>query len=188
MIDPKSNPLAIGWNEVATERIRRTLEFLDAQRGHLSDEVLDIGGESPLGQAIVERFRIRTVNTNQDLDVEWLTGRYRTVFSFEVIEHLGSPLRHLQNIFELLEDQGSLFLSTPLVVNRLRPTHLLRGKHHIFEMDRFQLDFLIQKAGFRIASEASCRYLPTWKYFIGLRPFIKYFTDRCILLRLEKSG
>jgi SAM-dependent methyltransferase len=188
MIDTKSDPLKSGWNEVATARIRATMDLLRRHRDTLPARVLDIGGDSPLGQAITQEFGTERVHTHHDLDVDELEGSWPCIFCFEVIEHLGSPLRLMQQIHDHLEEGGTAFISTPLVYNRLRPTHWLRGKHHIFEMDRFQLEFILEKAGFVVEEEVLCRYLDTWKYFTGLRPLIKFFTDRCVIWKLKKAG
>jgi SAM-dependent methyltransferase len=187
VIDPKSDPLAKGWNQVATARIRATVDFLNCERERISGPILDIGGESPLGRALQAHYGCELINTNIDLDTDPLPGLWTNVFSFEVIEHLGNPLRHLMEIQRVLQPGGVLYLSTPLVVNRLRPTHWLRGQHHLFEMDWNQLAFLIERAGFEVERQATCRYLETWKHFTGVRPIIKFFTDRCVLLKLVPS-
>jgi SAM-dependent methyltransferase len=188
-INPFSDPNITGWNAVATARIAATLEFLEANRPQIIGRVLDIGGDSPMSRAIASRFPVELVHTPPDLDLDLhsLDGEWDQIFSFEVIEHLGSPLRHLLEMKAHLKPGGSIWLSTPLVVNRLRPTHAFRSKHHVFEMDWVQLDFLIEKANLRVTRYKICRYLPVWKYFTGIRPVIRFFTDRCILLQLSAS-
>ena len=185
MIEPKSDPFVGGWNGVATERVKSTLAFLEKHKDALNSPALDIGGKSPLGDQIADTYRLQLQNTTHDLDTDDLEGEWQTILCFEVLEHLGSPLRLLQQIKQHLGPNGTAFLSTPLVVSRFRPTHWLLGKHHVFEMDRRQIEFLLQKAGLVVEDEIHCRYLPLWKSFLGVRPIIKLFTDRCILLRLK---
>ena len=186
-INPFSDPNITGWNAVATARIAATLEFLEHDMPAIRGRILDIGGDSPMSRAIQERYPVELVHTPADLDLDLgsLDGEWDQIFSFEVIEHLGSPLRHLLEMKAHLKPGGSIWLSTPLVVSKLRPTHAFRSKHHVFEMDWVQLSFLIEKAGLRVVRQHRCRYLPKWKYLIGLRPMVRFFTDRCILLRLQ---
>lgn len=187
LINPFSNPHVTGWNKVASARHRATLSFLEADRSQLTGNVLDVGGDSPFGKMLEAQFGITLEHTDFDLDLNQLTGEWDNIFSFEVIEHLGSPLRHLQEMREHLTKSGAIWLSTPLVVNRLRPTHLFRDPHHVFEMDWSQLNFIINKSGLTIARKSLSRYLDTWKYFTGPRPIIRFFTDRCVLLKLTKK-
>jgi hypothetical protein len=167
-----------------SRRLERTLQFLHDEG--VAVPARDFGGESPLLEQIRQKLNIDVGSTDFDLDNCTLTGPLKTAFLFEVIEHLGSPLRILQEIHNALDDDGILYLSMPLVVSRFRPTGWLRDKHHIFEMDRKQFDFLIKKAGFEVERESVARMQSVWRYFTGFRIFIRLFTDRNLLVKLIK--
>lgn len=180
-IDSFSDPFSETTN---SRRLERTLSFLHQEGVALP--ALDLGGESPLLEQIRRKLKIEVGSTDFDLDSCTLAGPLKTIFLFEVIEHLGSPLRILQEIHKALDDDGILFLSMPLVVSRFRPTGWLRDEHHIFEMDRRQFDFLIKNAGFEIERDNVARMQPLWRYFTGFRIFIRLFTDRNLLVKLRK--
>jgi SAM-dependent methyltransferase len=187
LINPFSDPNETGWNRVASARISATLGFLSRHAPKLSGRVLDIGGDSPMSREITSRFDVELTHTSQDCDLDFddLPGSWDHIFSFEVIEHLGNPLRHLVQLRERLNPGGTIWLSTPLVTNRLRPTHWIRNKHHIFEMDRAQLFTLINRSGLTIDESTTCHYLPLYKNFLGVRTLIRFLTTRCILLKLR---
>jgi len=180
-IDSYSDPFGETTN---IRRLERTIRFLHEEGA--SAPALDLGGESPLLERIRRELNLEVDSTDFDLDSCHLTGPFKTIFLFEVIEHLGSPLRILQEIHQALADDGILYLSMPLVVSRFRPTGWLRDEHHIFEMDRRQFDFLIEKAGFEVEREEIARMQALRRYFTGFRIFIRLFTDRNILVKLRK--
>ena len=180
-IDSYSDPFGETTN---SRRLERTIRFL--QQEGVEEPALDLGGESPLLEQIRREFKIQVGSTDFDLDSCSLSGSFKTIFLFEVIEHLGSPLRILQEIHRVLDDNGMLYLSMPLVVSRFRPTGWLRDEHHVFEMDRHQFNFLIEKAGFRVEREDIARMQKLGRYFTGFRIFIRLFTDRNLLVKLRK--
>jgi SAM-dependent methyltransferase len=181
-INSYSDPFSETTN---SRRLARTLTLL--RHEGVEQPALDLGGESPLLDQIRQELSIEIGSTDFDLDSCSLSGQYKTIFLFEVIEHLGSPLRILQEIHSALDTDGILYLSMPLVVSRFRPTGWLRDEHHIFEMDRRQFDFLIKKAGFEIEQEDVARMQPLWRYFTGFRIFIRLFTDKNLLVKLRKQ-
>lgn len=185
IIDTYSNPFVEGWNKVATERHKNTVNFLIADKDKILGNVLDVGGDSPFGQLLERTFGIKLFHTDFDLDSNDLAGMWDNIFSFEVIEHLGNPLNHLVEMKRHLNPGGIIWLSTPLVVSKLRPTHLFTDPFHVFEMDWRQISFLINKADLQVERKHICRYLANWKYFTGPRPLIRFFTDRCVLLKLS---
>jgi hypothetical protein len=165
--------------------------ILDILRDDLDSslkQALDIGDRSPLGDQIAKQFDLELVNTTHDLDVEKIIGRYPCVFCLDVIEHLGSPLRLLQHIHAALHDGGVLYLSTPMVKNAFCPNGFLRGQHHVFEMDRRQLEFIIAKAGFRIEWAKTNSQSEFWRHLTGIRPLLRLLTMQTVLLKLVRDS
>jgi SAM-dependent methyltransferase len=187
LINTYSDPNEQGWNRVSTVRIAATLDFLKTHGRSIHGKVLDIGWDSPMSRAISDMFPVELVHTSKDCDLDFddLVGQWDHIFSFEVIEHLGNPLRHLAQLRDHLNPGGAIWLSTPLATSVLRPTQLVRNKHHLFEMDRRQLLTLIHKAGLEVVQQRTCGYLPWWKSLLGVRTIIRTLTTSCILLQMR---
>jgi 2-polyprenyl-3-methyl-5-hydroxy-6-metoxy-1,4-benzoquinol methylase len=142
-------------------------------------------GESSFTQRLADALKIEIAHTNFDLDYGQIEGKWGTILSFEVVEHLGNPLHHLKNMKEALLPGGSIFLSTPLVA-RWRPDSFRAG-NHVFEFSRPQLEFLLHKAGLQTIQREEFLYRKTWQYFRGPRPLLRLFSDRCVLLQLQAA-
>lgn len=115
-------------NDVALKQIDR---YLPGDEEH---PALDVGcGNSLMRQMLVERYgEIETSDIDLDLycyPYEW-ESRFRTVFSFEVLEHLLNPLHHLQELWRITKPGYNLYLTTPndySLVYKLQ--HLLSIRH-----------------------------------------------------------
>jgi len=145
-------------------------------------KVLDIGDENPLSRKLSSYYDISIDQTDIDLDLDSLEGNYNTVFCFEVIEHLFNPLHLLLEINGVLENDGSLILSTP----KRRP-HFMWYKYHFHEFSKEELDNLITRAGFKVKRiEYKMSGRPLIGYIKGIRPFLRLFLERKCLLELKK--
>lgn len=144
--------------------------------------VLDIGARNPLTETLEKYYSIKITNTDIDLDVGKLSGKFDTVFCFEVIEHLFNPLHLLFEIKKVLKNDGRLFLSTP----KGKP-HFLWFKHHFHELYETELRNLIDRAGFKIIKLKYYRVIPLWNGFTGIRPFIRMFLQRKLIAQLIKK-
>jgi SAM-dependent methyltransferase len=144
-------------------------------------KTLDIGERNPLTEILENYYAIKIENTNVDLDVEKLSGKYDTIFCFEVIEHLYNPLHLLLEIHKILNDKGQLYLSTP----KGKP-HFLWFKHHFHEIYEPELRSLFIRAGFTISRLKYFRVIPIWKGFAGFRPFIRMLFQRKCMVELIK--
>jgi|TARA_B100000315_G_scaffold258072_1_gene308982 hypothetical protein len=145
-------------------------------------KVLDIGEENPVSRKLSSYYDISIDQTDIDLDVETLDGNYKTVFCFEVVEHLFNPLHLLLEINKVLETNGSLILSTP----KRRP-HFMWYKYHFHEFSKEELQNLITRAGFKIKRiEYKMSGRPLLGYFKGVRPILRLFLERKCLLELIK--
>ena len=163
------------------KRFGHTLTFLQK---HLAApaRVLDLGVENPFS-AIMTQNNYSVVNTSgEDLDNDQkaLANQYDAVTAFEIFEHLLNPYTVLQNIAS-----DKLFISVPL---RLWFSPAYRSKtdpwdRHYHEFEDWQLDWLLEKTGWKIVDSAKWTN-PVQKF--GLRPLLRRFTNRYYIVYAEK--
>ena len=161
------------------ERVRHAITDFIGERE--IGKALDIGTRSPLTEILEDHFSIQIENTDIDLDTGHLSGRYDSLFCFEVLEHLFNPLHFLLEAYNILNDNGRLFLSTP----KGKP-HFLWFKHHFHEFHRRELIHMIERSGFNVVRMKYYRIYPLWKGFTGFRPFLRIFLERKCLMELKK--
>ena len=165
------------------KRFKITLEFLEK---HLSksETILDLGVVNPFSKIMIENGYSVKNTSGEDLDNDQSTlqkEKYTVVTAFEIFEHLLNPYAVLQNI-----KSDKLFISIPL---RLWFSSAYRSKtekwdRHYHEFEDWQLDWLLEKTGFKIVDSVKFTH-PTNK--IGFRPLLRYFTDRYYLVYAEKK-
>lgn len=74
--------------------------------------------------------------------------------SFDVIEHVPSPINYLKEIYESLEKEGKLFLKTPNfndILHELLPKEFDTFNYrtaHLFYFDETSLEYVLKEAGF----------------------------------------
>jgi len=144
-------------------------------------KTLDIGERNPLTEVLEKHFSTKIDNTNIDLDIGKLKGRYDTIFCFEVLEHLFNPLHFLTEAYKVLKTNGKMYLSTP----KGKP-HFLWWKHHFHEFHEQELNHLIKRASFKIVKRKYYNVLPISKGFTGFRPFLRMFLQRRCMIELTK--
>ena len=104
-----------------------------------------------------------------------------TVFTaFEIFEHLLNPYTILQNV-----KSDKLLISIPL---RLWFSPAYRSKtdmwdRHYHEFEDWQLDWLLEKTGWKIIAREKFTH-PVKK--IGFRPLLRFFTPRYYIVYAEK--
>lgn len=165
------------------KRYRLTLEFLQK---HVSPEesILDLGVENPFSE-IMKEHGYRVANTGgEDLDLELDAVRQSeagVVTAFEILEHLVSPFGVLRAI-----PADKLLASVPL---RLWFASAYRSRtdprdRHFHEFEAWQFDWLLEKAGWRIADRLQWTH-PVRKF--GIRPLLRRFTPRYYLVYAERA-
>jgi len=129
---------------------------------------LDAGGPNPFAESIcVERCLDKDCNLNEFWSVP---GKFYTITSFEVIEHLQNPLLYLDCIHSHLYVGGKLLLTTPV-------KWMFKGKYHFHEFTKEELLFCLIEAGFDEEQILITRIQAyTLKHF-GIRPIIKKIRD-----------
>ena len=140
---------------------------------------LDIGDKSPMTEQLEQYFNCKFNNTNIDLDFDDLCGKYEIVTAFEIIEHLFNPLHFLIQVKNILNENGTLYLSTP----KGKP-YFLWSEDHYHEMREDRLRALIDRAGFSIIRKKEIRIHPLKFYFTGFRPLLRFFYDKHLLMEL----
>lgn len=164
------------------ERFERTLLFLNKHLNK-SSQILDLGVENPLSKIMKDAGYSVQNTKGEDIDVnfESLQNKdYDVLTAFEIFEHLLNPFTVLQNC-----KANKVFISVPL---RLWFAPAYRSKtdmwdRHYHEFEDWQLDWLLQKTGFKIIAREKWAH-PVKK--IGIRPLLRKFTPRYYLVYAER--
>lgn len=164
------------------KRFKLTLEFL---KKHLttSETILDLGVENPFSKIMKEEGYHVTNTIGEDLDENQTfiqNQKTDAVTAFEIFEHLLNPYTLLKEI-----KSDKLFISIPL---RLWFSSAYRSKtdmwdRHYHEFEDWQLDWLLEKTGWKIIDRMQFTH-PVKK--IGFRPLLRMFTNRYYIVYAEK--
>ncbi len=165
------------------KRYRITLDFL---KKHISktETLLDLGVENPFSEIMkTEGYSVKNTG-GEDLDLEFSTVQNSdatVITAFEIFEHLVAPFNVLQEI-----KADKLVASIPM---RLWFATAYRSKtdpwdRHYHEFEDWQFDWLLEKAGWKIVATTKWTN-PTKK--IGIRPLLRYFTNRYYLVYAERT-
>jgi hypothetical protein len=170
-------------NNFPTRRYKLTLDFV---KQHVSkkDKILDLGVENPLSDLLKSNGFVVTNTKGEDLDFDFSSVQNSTtevVTAFEIFEHLVSPFVVLKEI-----KASKLIASVPLKLwfsNAYKSKTDMRDRH-FHEFEDWQFDWLLEKAGWTIVSRKKWTN-PTKK--IGIRPILRYFTDRYYIVYAERK-
>ena len=164
------------------KRFKLTLEFL---KKHLttSETILDLGVENPFSKIMKEEGYQVTNTIGEDLDENQTfiqNQKTDAVTAFEIFEHLLNPYTLLKEI-----KSDKLFISIPL---RLWFSPAYRSKtdmwdRHYHEFEDWQLDWLLEKTGWKIIDRMQFTH-PVKKF--GFRPLLRMFTNRYYIVYAEK--
>lgn len=166
------------------KRFRYTLDFL---KKHISttEKILDLGVPNPFSKIMIDND-YPVINTiGEDIDVDQTALKieeYDVVTAFEIFEHLLNPYTVLKEI-----KSNKLLISIPL---RLWFSTAYRSKidmwdRHYHEFEDWQLDWLLEKTGWKIIDREKFTH-PVKK--IGFRPLLRFFTPRYYIVYAEKVG
>lgn len=165
------------------KRYRLTLEFLK-KHVHPEQTILDLGVTNPFSKILQDQgFKVSNTK-GEDLDIDFSSvqkSNAEVVTAFEIFEHLVAPYNVLSNI-----KANKLVASIPL---RLWFSSAYRSKtdpwdRHYHEFEDWQFDWLLEKAGWKIKDRLKWTN-PTKK--IGIRPLLRYFTNRYYIVYAERE-
>lgn len=165
-----------------SKRFNLTLQFL---KKHVStaETILDLGVPNPFSK-IMEDNGYTVINTKgEDVDNDQTalqSENYSVFTAFEIFEHLLNPYTVLQNV-----KADKVLISIPL---RLWFSPAYRSKtdmwdRHYHEFEDWQLDWLLEKAGYKIVDRLKFTH-PVKK--LGFRPLLRWITPRYYLVYAEK--
>jgi len=165
-----------------SKRFRITLEFL---KKHISvhERIFDLGVPNPFSKIMEEQGYSVQNTTGEDIDNDTSAlknNEYDVFTAFEIFEHLLNPYTVLQNV-----KADKVLISIPL---RLWFSPAYRSKtdmwdRHYHEFEDWQLDWLLEKTGFKIVDRIQFTH-PVKK--IGIRPLLRWITPRYYLVYAER--
>jgi len=170
-------------NNFPNKRYKHTLAFLQ-KHIDTSESILDLGGENPFSEIMKSKGYNVQNTSGEDLDINFLNAAQTdadVVTAFEIFEHLVAPFNVLNEI-----KAEKLVASIPM---RLWFSPAYRSKsdpwdRHYHEFEDWQFDWLLEKAGWTIKDTAKWTN-PTKK--IGIRPILRYFTNRYYIVYAERT-
>ena len=161
-----------------SKRFNITLDFLK-KHVKTSETIFDLGVPNPFSK-IMEANDYKVINTTgEDIDENQTalqSEKYEVFTAFEIFEHLLNPYTILKNV-----KADKILISIPL---RLWFSPAYRSKtdmwdRHYHEFEEWQLDWLLEKTGFKIIDRVKFTH-PVKK--IGFRPLLRFFTPRYYLV------
>lgn len=165
------------------KRFNLTLDFL---KRHIatSEKIFDLGVANPFSKIMMDHGYQVSNTTGEDLDNDQTalkTQDYDVFTAFEIFEHLLNPYTVLQNV-----KCDKVLISIPM---RLWFQSAYRSKtdqwdRHYHEFEDWQLDWLLEKSGFKIIDSIKFTH-PTKK--LGFRPILRYFVPRYYLVYAERE-
>jgi len=165
-----------------SKRFNITLAFLQK---HIptAETILDLGVPNPFSKIMEENGYTVKNTKGEDLDNDQSNlqaEHYSVVTAFEIFEHLLNPYTVLQNV-----KADKILISIPL---RLWFSPAYRSKtdmwdRHYHEFEDWQLDWLLEKAGWKIIDREKFTH-PVKK--LGFRPLLRYITPRYYMVYAER--
>lgn len=165
------------------KRFERTLAFLDK---HVSKEevILDLGVDNPFSKILREAGYTVQNTHGEDLDNDQSTiSNFNgdVVTAFEILEHLVAPYNALSAI-----PCRKVLISVPLQLwfSKAYRNPSDKWDQHYHEFEDWQLDYVLDKAGFQVLDREKFTH-PVNK--IGFRPLLRKFIPRYYLVYAEKK-
>ena len=165
-----------------SKRFNITLNFL---KKHIqtTEIIFDLGVPNPFSKIMEENGYTVINSKGEDLDNNQTALQkesYDVFTGFEIFEHLLNPYTVLENV-----KCDKVLISIPL---RLWFSPAYRSTtdkwdRHYHEFEDWQLDWLLEKTGWKIIDRQKFTH-PVKK--LGFRPLLRYFTPRYYMVYAEK--
>ncbi len=169
-------------NKVKKYRFDKTLSFVST---HLdkNDQILDLGTPNDLSGFLAKNsFSIKSAHGfDFDLEPERVNDHeYNVLTAFEVLEHLVSPFSIVQKT-----KANKLIVTVPLKLWFAKAYRNINDPYdqHYHEFESWQLDMLLEKAGWEI--KASERWVPPFTPG-GFRSVLRAVTPRFYAVYAER--
>ncbi len=160
------------WRE-DSNTIKRA-EVYEKFMGKISHPSLDIGSKNFIGSIL--NIEDNTIDCDFNWSVMAPEIKYKTITCFEVIEHVMNPLAFMVNLKRLLDTDGKIYLSTPVIPF----ISWYQWSEHFTEYKEKPFDVMLRYAGFRVVSKKVFRPFKWWFYFTGFRPFARLIMKNVI--------
>ncbi len=165
------------------------------------EKILDIGASNRNLEQRLRRHFPRLIYKSMDIDreqfhdfysLEEIQESFNAIFLFEVIEHLslGEGVQLLKRVYDLLDQEGRLILTTPNIFN---PSRFWRDATHQVAYCYDELGGLLLAQGFQIKamyrtySDAYHRYLFRLYVMAPLHRYLGIDFAKSILVVAEKK-
>jgi SAM-dependent methyltransferase len=148
---------------------------------------LDIGDKNPFTKRLVDELNITKLkNTQFDLNYpQSIDDKFDSIFCFEVLEHVQNPLLLLDWIAEHLEQEGTLYLTTP---KGGFPSVLMWPPSHYHEIDLYRIKVLFDLSKLKIKENRIFKAPPTIYLRTGLiRPLFRILWGGWIYIEAKKK-
>lgn len=171
-------------NKTKIFRYNQTLKFISAHIGK-EKKILDLGSPNPLAEFLQEQGYLISNGYGFDFDLnpEKVNDySYDVLTAFEVMEHLVSPFPILQQT-----KAKHLFITVPLDLWFARAHRNVSDPYdqHFHEFESWQMDMLLEKAGWVI--KAREKWTPPFTFNGGIRSFLRAVTPRFYAVYAERK-
>ena len=173
----KLKSFSVVWDRDTERRFRLIRDFIDNPK----ESILDIGEPNSMAKHLCEYFNFNIgylSNTTSDLNYNIISSdstpdKFKTIWCFDVIEHLMNPLLFLNNLRDFCFKTTRIYISYPL-----RPSWFW-WRNHFHEYDKKRFRHLLNEAGYEIVKyKQKIKGKDWWFYFTGIRPFLRLTLGR----------
>ena len=178
------NKIFVMYKNYPFRRYKKTMLFL---KKHIAvgSTILDLGVANPLSILMKEHGYLVINTQGENLDEEYLhlnEVEADVVTSFEVFEHMFVPYNFLMNT-----THKRIMISVPLKVWFAKAYWNKNDERdrHYHEFEPRQLDYLLEKTGWKIIDREIWHGPPG--SVRGIRPFVRFFYPTYYIVYCEKS-
>ena len=168
--------------KIRSGRLKNTLELMGNYEV-IEEPELDVGEPNEFSCQLANILKIKTHNTGGDLDKTWTCWCadeyliYKTIWIFEVIEHLKNPDLFLRRFKDYCSKDTRIFLTYPY-----RPFVFLWNENHYHEIEPNRFRKLVENAGYEIV-QCIRKWQSVKNKFVRV-PYTHYYYE----LRIKNGG